>query len=70
MEQPVITKHDRKQYVLKTRQDEEILVTCKRLETMRLSKQDKRLVRFFKSQLLDDWRTPLKQEVKKLFKKY
>ena len=68
--QLVITRHDRKQYALKTKRDVAILLACKRLETMRLSERDRRQVRFIKSQLLDDWRTPLVREIKKLLNKY
>lgn len=66
MQKPTITKHDRKTYVLKTKQDERILLACKRLEKMNLSKQDWHLVRLIKSQLIDDWRKPLEREVKRV----
>ena len=65
-----ITKHDKKKYVLKTERDIRILKKCKELEKKRLNKQDLYLVRLIKSQLIDDWRKPLEQELKKLLRKY
>lgn len=65
-----ISKNDRKKYVLKEMIDEEILTKCKMLETMSLEKQDKSLVKLIKTQLEDDWRTPLLEEVELLLKKY
>ena len=66
MKNPAITPADRKKYVLKTKQDEHILLMCKRLELKKLSPQIRHQVSFIKSQLLDDWRTPLEKEVKRL----
>lgn len=61
-----VTERDKQTYVLKTKQDERILLACKRLEQQHLSKRDRHLIRLIKSQLLDDWRTPLEKEVKRV----
>lgn len=65
-----ISESDRKKYVLKESKDEEILLKCKKLETMELEKQDKSLVKLIKTQLEDDWRTPLVKEIEILLRKY
>ncbi|OIP57332.1 MAG: hypothetical protein COX79_01155 [Candidatus Levybacteria bacterium CG_4_10_14_0_2_um_filter_36_16] len=65
-----ISKRDREKYVLKEAIDEEILIKCKRLETTELNDQDKLLVKLIKTQLEDDWRTPLVKEIARVFKKY
>jgi len=65
-----ISKRDREKYVLKEAIDEEILIKCKRLETTELNDQYKLLVKLIKTQLEDDWRTPLVKEIARVFKKY
>lgn len=65
-----ISKSDRKRYVLKEITDEEILTKCKILETTNLEKKDKSLVKLIKTQLENDWRTPLLAELERLLKKY
>ena len=62
----MITKAERRKYVLKTAQDARILEKIKALEKLRLSKRKKLLLKFCKSQLLDDWRTPLEKFVDKM----
>lgn len=64
------TKHEKKKYVLSTKQDYEILGMCKELEKRKLTKQGKSVVKLIKSQLEHDWRKPLKRELNKLVKKY
>ncbi|MBT3690431.1 hypothetical protein HOE31_02870 [bacterium] len=65
-----ISESDKKKYVLATNEDLEILYKCNLLKKMKLSSSDKELVKFIKTQLLDDWRTPILKEVEKLVKKY
>ena len=59
-----------KKYVLLTNKDVEILITCKRLEKINLTKEDRSLVKLIKTQLEDDWRTPMKIELNRLLRKY
>jgi len=59
-----------KKYVLLTNKDVEILITCKRLEKINLTKEDRSLVKLIKTQLEEDWRTPLKIELNRLLRKY
>lgn len=65
-----ISKRERKLYLLKTKRDEKLLLACKRLDLLDLSGHDRHLVGLIKSQLIDDWRRPLEQEVKSIVKKY
>lgn len=65
-----ITPQDKKKYVLKTERDVDILLLCKQLEKKKLSQKDRATVKLIKSQLIDDWRKPLEQELNKLTKKY
>ncbi|MBT4376958.1 hypothetical protein HOD29_06295 [archaeon] len=65
-----ITFKDSKKYVLATDIDIEILGTCKKLEKKHLNKEDKKVVELIKSQLKDEWRTPLTKYLNKLTKKY
>lgn len=65
-----ITPTERKRYVLLTNTDFEILDRCKQLEKLRLSKEDRFLVRLIKTQLEDDWRKPLLKTLNRLLKKY
>jgi len=56
-------------YVLDKEQDKMIFKKLARFEDKKLNKEDKELVKFLYSQLEDDWRTPLKKFIDKLFKK-
>lgn len=64
------TSSDKRKYVLPEERDFEILDKCKRLEKINLTKEDKYLVNFIKTQLIDDWRKPLLKELNLLLKKY
>ena len=57
-------------YILKEKRDFEILEKCKELEKKKLTKDDKLLVRFLKTQLEDNWRKPLLKVLNGLLKKY
>ncbi len=58
----------RKKYVLKEKHDLEILALCNELEAKRLSKSNRKLVKLIKTQLEEDWRTPLLNVLKKIEK--
>ncbi len=64
-----ITKADKKKYALVTKLDSEILIRIKKLEKKKLSKEDKRMLKFIKTQLEYDWRKPLIKELEKIEKK-
>jgi hypothetical protein len=61
---------DRVKYALSTEADLEILSQCNLLMKEKLFKNDKYLIKLIKSQLLDDWRTPLLKKLKSLAVKY
>jgi len=63
-------KLEKKKYVLATDIDLKILSQCNGLLKQNLSENDEKLIELIKSQLLDDWRTPLLKKLKSLFKKY
>jgi hypothetical protein len=64
-----ITKADKKKYALVTKLDSEILIRIKKLEKKKLSKEDKRMLKFIKTQLEYNWRKPLVKELEKIEKK-
>ncbi len=65
-----ITNYEKKMYVLKDKNDLVILTKVNRLESKKLSKQDREIVRLIKSQLKIKWRLPLIKYLDKLIKKY
>ena len=65
-----ITSLEKRKYVLAKDIDYEILMKCKELEKLKLSKEDRFLVQFIKTQLEQDWRKPLSIALNKLLKKY
>ena len=65
-----ITKEEKRKYVLDTDQDYEILDKIHQLEELPLSPEDKELINFIRTQLEDDWRTPISELLDKLLKKY
>jgi len=65
-----INVSDKMKFVLSTDADLEILNQCNILMKEKLSKDDKELVELIKSQLLDDWRTPLLKSLNALLKQY
>jgi len=64
------TSLEKKKYVLSTNSDFEILAKCKQLEKLKLTKQDRILVKLIKTQLEEDWRKPLQKTLNRLLKKY
>lgn len=65
-----VTAKEKKRYVLSTDDDFEILAKCKQLEKLKLTKEDRFLVRLIKTQLEDDWRKTLLKAANLLLKKY
>lgn len=65
-----ITLEDEKRYVLSTDQDYKILDKIKQLEKQKLGDEDKKLVKFIRTQLKDDWRTPIMKLLDRVLKKY
>lgn len=65
-----ITEEEEKEYLLPNDEDYEILSTLKVLEGKDLSEHDKEVVKLMKTQLKEDWRTPLLERLKQLTQKY
>jgi len=65
-----VTLTEKKKYVLSTDSDFEILAKCKQLEKLRLTKEDRFLIEFIKTQLESNWRKPLLKTLNRLLKKY
>lgn len=65
-----ISPEEETKYVLSTDEDYEILGKIKQLEKMPLSPEDRELIVFIRSQLEDDWRTPLLTKLEEISKKY
>jgi hypothetical protein len=54
------TKTERKKYIFKEKRDFEILKKIKILEKRKnLTKKEKTIIKFMRTQLEDDWRQPL-----------
>lgn len=65
-----IATADQKKYVLATDDSYIILGKCKKLEKLKLSNDDKNLVKLIKSQLEDEWRKPLIKKLNEILKQY
>lgn len=65
-----VSSVDRKKYVLATDVDFDILDKCKKLEKLKLLKEDKDLVALIKAQLEEDWRKSLVKKINLIYKKY
>ena len=65
-----VTIAEKKKYVLSTNTDFEILAKCKKLEKLKLTKEDRFLIKIIKAQLETDWRKSLLNTLNKLLKKY
>lgn len=65
-----LTKTEQKKYVMSTNEDYEILQKVKKLEKLKLTKEEKMLVWLIKTQLEHEWRKYLLQILNKLLKKY
>ena len=64
------TKKEKAKYVLSIDKDFEILDKCKKLLKQKISKTDKEIIHLIKTQLEDEWRSPLIDYLNKLLKKY
>jgi len=65
-----INDAEKKQYVLSTDTDFEILAKCNDLEKLNLDLKDRKLVELIKTQLEEDWRKSLIGSLNQLMKKY
>lgn len=65
-----ITENEEKEFILPNEEDYEILSGIKALENKQLSKEDEGIIKLIKSQLQEDWRTPIRTKVLELTKKY
>ena len=65
-----LTNLEKKKYVMSTDGDYEILSKIKQLERLKLTKEEKFLVKFIRTQLEHDWRKPLIQTLDKILRKY
>jgi len=65
-----ITLKEERDYVLPTNQDYEILGKIKQLEKQKLSVGDRKLIKFIRTQLRQDWRTPIVKLLNTILKKY
>ena len=65
-----ITEDEEKEFLLPNEEDYEILSGVKALEKKQLSKEDGEAVKLIKSQLQDDWRTPLRIKLQELIGLY
>jgi hypothetical protein len=65
-----VRPEDKKKYLLLKDQDYEILEKIYKLEKKELSFEDKKMVKFLRTQLERDWRTPLVKFLDQLLKKY
>ncbi|MBS3132576.1 hypothetical protein J4470_00405 [Candidatus Woesearchaeota archaeon] len=65
-----LTSAEKKKYLLPTKADFEILDKCKQLEKSGLTKYDRFLANFIKTQLEKDWRKTLLKELNRLLRKY
>ena len=65
-----VTRSEKRKYVLSIKLDYEILEKCKQLEKLSLDNNDKAFVRFARTQLEKDWRTPLLKKLNDIFRKY
>lgn len=65
-----LTKSEKKKYALKDKIDLEIFAEIKNLENKKLNKENKRMLRFIKTQMEWDWRKPLIKELNKIKRNY
>lgn len=65
-----LTKYEKKNYVMKESKDWIILEKIKKLEKNNLSSNDKGVIKLIRTQLKDDWRTPLINFLNKIQARY
>jgi len=66
----MVKKKDRKKYLLLEKRDYEILGKIYKLEKQKLSREDKKIINFIRTQLEKDWRKPLLVFLNGLSRKY
>lgn len=66
MEKIKIIKEGNKKYIIDEKRDLEIYKKIKKLEKKKLNKQNKGILKLIKTQLEEDWRKYLIQELNKL----
>ena len=66
----IASDEEKKKYVFKDEKDFVILDLVHQLEKEDLSSEDRELVNFIRTQLEDDWRSPIITLLKKLINKY
>jgi len=64
-----ISEREKRKYILSTNKDFEILDKIHQLEKRELSPEDRRFIKFIRTQLVLDWRTPMIKLLNKLLKK-
>ncbi|TAN33046.1 hypothetical protein EPN28_03535 [Patescibacteria group bacterium] len=67
---PKIRPIDKKRYVLKEDRDYFILGKIYELESKKMTAEDKKMVKFIRTQMIDDWRAPIMKKLDELLKKY
>ena len=65
-----LTKVEKRNYVMSTHEDYEILSEVKKLEKLNLNKEEKFIVKFVRSQLELDWRKELVKELNKMLARH
>lgn len=65
-----VSQEEEKKYVLSTDKDYEILGKIHLLEKQKLSPEDKRLIKFIRTQLQLDWRASITKQLDELLEKY
>ncbi len=63
-----LTNYEKKNYLLKDDKDLMILSKIKRLENKKLNNKDKEILKLIRTQLKNDWRTPLIKYLSKMHK--
>ena len=64
-----LNKTEKRKYLMPTNKDYEILARVKQLERLKLTEEEKVLVRLIKTQLERDWRKYLIQSLNKMLRK-
>jgi hypothetical protein len=66
----LVSPEEKGKYILSTDTDYKILGKIHRLEKLKLQKEDRKIVKFIRSQLELEWRCPLVRFLDKLLRKY
>lgn len=65
-----LTPYEKRNYVLKDKEDLKILAKIKKLEKMKITDADREIILLIRTQLKDDWRTPLINYLNKMMRRY